>query len=233
VKRGRDPVAQPPGAGARPRPGLTAGSCPPARSASPVRAGCCSRMASGELLLKLSASAALVADQRLSRPVRGRAVARREQVQQGFALIGSGAGQRERDWPAVERADQVPSQSPEVARVAGAAGCWSRAAPARRRTGAGGGHERAAATGLRRRGRAPPASPAAVMRSALLSFRVMPAAASAQVAGSPSADRRSSRKARSRGSPALSSPADAGLPRRSTAGPGRITGPDPSAMMFR
>lgn len=72
-------------------------SCDPGRSASRLRAGRSSRNVQyGQLRLS------------------------GEQVQQRFALVGLGAGQREGDRQAVQGADQMQSQSPEVAGVAGA-----------------------------------------------------------------------------------------------------------------
>jgi hypothetical protein len=74
----------------------------------------------GQLLLELAAEVVLVADQRLARTLGGEPRFDGEQVQQRLALIGLRPGQRERDRQAVQRADQVQPQAPEVARVAGA-----------------------------------------------------------------------------------------------------------------
>ncbi len=74
----------------------------------------------GQLLLEVAAEVVLVADQCLALPLGGELRLDGEKVQQRLALVGLGPGQREGDRQALQGADQVQPQSPEVARVTGA-----------------------------------------------------------------------------------------------------------------
>src|SRR6266508_4538534 len=85
--------------------------CAPARSGSPLRAGRSSRTpCSVSAASNLVAEVVLVGDEGLVGPG----------GQQGLPFVGLGAGKREADRQAVQRADQVQAQPPEVAAVAGA-----------------------------------------------------------------------------------------------------------------
>lgn len=69
----------------------------------------------GQCRFELAAEIVLVADQCLSWPAGGQGGVGVEDLQQGLALVGFRAGQREPDRQSTQRADQVQAQAPEVA----------------------------------------------------------------------------------------------------------------------
>src|SRR6266536_1667712 len=95
--------------------------CAPARSGSPLRAGRSSRTpCSGSAASNLVAEVVLVGDEGLVGPGRQQGRVGGKDAQQDLPFVGLGAGKREADRQAVQRADQVQAQPPEVAAVAGA-----------------------------------------------------------------------------------------------------------------
>ena len=96
-------------------------NCVPGRSGSPWRAGRKQgRVGAGQGGLEVTAVVVLVADEDLAGQQGGQAGVCGQQGQQHLALVGLGAGQGETDGQAVQGAQQVQAQSPEVAGVAGA-----------------------------------------------------------------------------------------------------------------
>jgi hypothetical protein len=95
--------------------------------------------------LELAAAGVLVGEQDLPRPGRHQPRLDRQQVQQHLALISLGPGEGDRDWQAVQGADQVQPQPPEVTGAAGAIAVlahpasWERLAVSRERPHSTGG----------------------------------------------------------------------------------------------
>src|SRR6266536_2745425 len=95
--------------------------CAPARSGSPLRAGRSSRTpCSVSAASNLVAEVVLVGDEGLVGPGGQQGRVGGKDAQQDLPFVGLGAGKREADRQAVQRADQVQAQPPEVAAVAGA-----------------------------------------------------------------------------------------------------------------